>query len=427
MVGYADYQACGEPAELWSKLVKALKKHKGEEEGALRVPVPRPWEAGGNTSEDWNELVSEIAGASKVLVVTGGNLSSQSLDKLPAEIEKLGWSSEPHGLIHLRDGVNSVGHDAVGLISEWSDEDAESYQAHWGTFNSKPSKSYGELCRGETGVLIAAGCDPMAEEGAKKPRFLVAMASHPSKTTEKADLILPLSTWLESHGVFVSTDGRVQFQRQAILPQGESKPAWEIAALLTDCLEEEQGAVNSPRQVYAELARVNANFAGCSYDDFKAPGVVHWSYPQQADLGMPRPDLSAIPVSNPDAPAWMPAEATGSKVEEASRLLRGDVYPAVPGQRDPREVAALLGLKHPMAQSSAPALGEGEEVAKREGYVPLRVVSSSSAQPAGPSPASRHHEIGVGRRRQVAVPVHQTAVLEAESEPEAENSEEAKS
>lgn len=414
MVGFSDFQALGKPAELWEKLVKALQKPGPEKEGGLRLPRPRPWEAGGTTGTSWEELVELVRDASNILVVVAGDIVQLGLGNLPQEVDKLGWSQNPFGLLHLRDGVNAVGHDSLGLTPQWSEDLSKPYLEAWGTFNTKKGFSYTELCAGKADILIAAGCDVLSTKGSKKPKFLVALATHPNQTTEAADLVLPLSTWVESHGVFVNTDGRVQFQRQCILPQGESKPAWQAALLVSDVLEEAQSSSLSPRGIYTEIGLLNAHFSGSSYDDFQAPGGVHWSYPQQADLGMPRPDLSAIPVAAPDAPVWMPAVPIDSKVEQASRLFRGESYPTVPGQRDPREVAALLGLTHPMGGGdSAPSL-PAHSAERREGYIPLRVVPSSTAQVAGPTPANRHHEVGVGRRRQVAVPVAQAALAEGD-------------
>lgn len=422
MVGFSDYQAVGKPADLWAKLVKALQKPKKEQETGLRLPRPRPWEAGGKTEENWDEIVELVRDASKILVVVAGDIVGTGLENLPQEIDKLGWSQAPYGLIHLRDGVNSVGHDLLGLTQQWSEDSGQPYRQSWGTFNSKLGVDYRELSKGKLDVLIAAGCDILATQGSKKAKFLVALSSHPNRTTEAADLVLPLSSWVESHGVFVNTDGRVQFQRQCILPQGSSKPAWQFAKQLIDCLEGETAPSLSPRQIFAEIGRLNEHFAGVDYDDFKAEGSVHWSYPQQADLGMPRADLSAIPVSQPDSPAWMPAVDINSKVQEASRLYRGEAYPTVPGQRDPREIAALLGLTHPMGQAGETRALPETVVSKRDGYIPLCVVPSSTAQVAGPTPANRHHEVGVGRRRPVSVPVTHIALVEStegESEGEA--------
>ena len=411
LVGYADYQAIGVASELWSKLKKELKKETTEEESGLRFPKPRPWEAGGETSQDWDALVKEIRGAGNVLVVVSGDIARQGLQDVARDVEDLGWNTAPHGVIHLRSGVNPVGHESIGLIPEWDEDGNQALAKAWEGMNTDSGLSYAEMCRGKTEMLIAFGCNPLAQPESKKPKFLVQAATHPDETTEKADVVLPLSMWVEYNGVYISTDGTVQFNRQAILPLGEAQPAWSIAREL--CLR--LGASDlpeNPRAVYSEVGSLHAALAGATYKDFQTPGQYHWSYPQQADLGMPRPDLSAIPVKEPDMPMWMPAPLTGSTVEGAGRLHRGQTPPPVPGQRDPREIAKLLGLNHPMDRTAPPALTAGG-AEKKDGYIPLRVVPSTSAEPAGPTPAGRHHEIGVGPRRRVAVPVAQTALLEA--------------
>jgi NADH-quinone oxidoreductase subunit G len=418
MSGHADFQATGEPAKLWEKLIKALKKNAEDEEPGLRIPGPRPWEAGGSTSQDWNALVKELRAAKNVLVVVAGNLRAQGLDEIFGDVDTLGWNTEPHGVLHLRHGVNSLGLENVGLVPNWDEEAASVYENVLGVFNTKVGDSYNELAKGSKSVVVAFGCDPLAVEGSKKPKFLVVAASHPNATTEKADVVLPLSSWAESNGVFVSTDGTVQFSRQAIVPLGESKPAHQIAQSLANLLEEEESPLQTPKAIYSELGTLCAAFSGADYKDFQAPGQVHWSYPQQAQLGMPRPDLSAIPMKNPDAPMWMPTVPTGSRVELASRLHRGQALPAVPGQRDPREIAALLGLSQTTDSAEEPRALTGGTTEKKEGYIPLRVVPASAAQVTGPTPANTHHEIGMQRRTRVVIPTAQVALADGEDRPD---------
>ena len=416
MRGFADFHASGEPRELWDKLVKAVKSQKPPKEGAFRMPAPRPWEAGGSTSEDWKALLANFVGAEKILVVVSGDLAEQDLAGVAEEVDSLGWATGPHGVLHLRTGVNSVGLDQCGLTVVQPVD----YKKEWGTFNSKKSQSFAKLCKDGGQVQLVVGCDTLGTHQAKKPKFLIAAATHTNATTEQADVVFPLSSWVESNGVFVSTDGTVQFNRQAIVPQGESVPAWKLAKNLIEKADDEPLELESAREIYLELGVVSESFAGCSYLDFQSPGELHWSYPQQAALGMPRPDLSAIPVQSPDAPMWMPTAPTGSKVEGVARLLHGDTPPAAPGQRNPREIAAMLGLSNGYSQPEAGA--EGEE--PKEGYLPLRVVSTSSAQPPGPTPSRRHRQLGVARHKSIAVPVSPTLLPEPEPEPE-ENTEEA--
>lgn len=423
--GLADYRAVGEPTELWAKLLKDLKRRRKSKKG-LAIPAPRPWEAGGSTNEDWKSLVGEFVGKERVLVVVAGDLSAQGLTEVTDSVAEKDWNTTPHGVLHLRSGANALGLELVGCRPDAGPggsalKKTEAYADCWGSFNSVEGQAYLDSVKEPKGkVALAVGCDPLAVDGAKKPDYLIVCATHQNSSTEKADLVLPLSTWLESHGTYVSTDGTLQFSRQSLLPQGESVPAWALAERLIASLDGEGTGLTTPRQIFAELGRLNPAFSGRSYRDFQTPTRAHWSYPQQADLGMPRPDLSAIPVAEPDTPMWKPTPNTGSKVENSARLLRGETPPQAPGQRDPREIAALLGLANP----SVPNEVVKEVAPAKEGYVPLRVVEVSAARPPGPTPSERYHQLGMGRHSQVALPVSEAvALLEAEVEEEPQESE----
>jgi NADH-quinone oxidoreductase subunit G len=408
MEGLADFRAVGQPSLLWKQLLAAIDALAEPNAAGLRMPAPRPWEAGGATSTDWDSLVQAFRGKTRVMVIAAGDLAEQGLGDLAKTVQSRGWATAPHGLLHLRTGANALGLDQVGCLPDSAPgggplENGKSYADAWGDFSKSPGKDYFQLARAGSGTLLAVGCDPLAEDGAKKPGFLVACASSPNATTEKADVVFPLSTWVESNGAFVSTDGTIQLSRQSVLPVGESQPAWAIASALVKAVRGGDAPYKTTRQVFAELGQLNPAFLGRSYRDFEAPGEMHWSYPQQADLGMPRPDLSAIPVPQPDVPMWMPVADTGSRVEKAGRVTRGDRPPSVPGQDDPRRIAALLGLAHDHVRHPDPV--ETTTAPAKAGYVPLRVMPTSSAQPAGPTPSKRHQKLGVGAHVSVALPL----------------------
>ena len=418
MEGLADFLAVGEPSALWKQLLGAIDALGEAKEAGLKLPAPRPWEAGGSSSQDWDKLVEAFRGKTRVLVIAAGDLSAQGLDRLPESVQARGWASAPHGLLHLRRGANAVGLDGLGcqpnLGKDGSRFEAEKAYSHaWGSFSSRSGKSFAETARSGQGTVIAVGSDPLALEGAKKPSFLIACATAPNATTEKADLVLPMSTWVESHGVFVSTDGTIQLSRQAVMPVGRSQPAWAIASAILKFATGGEAPYKNTRQVFAEIGELNPTYGGLSYANFEQRGEMHWSYPQQADLGMPRPDLSAIPVPHVDTPMWMPLADTGSKVEAAARITRGDRPPTVPGQDDPRRIAAMLGLAYDGDRElEAPKV---ESPTGKAGYIPLRVVTTSGAQPPGPTPAKRHQKLGVGAHVAVLVP-SAPALPEAEVE-----------
>ena len=418
MGGLADFVGVGEPSVMWEKLLAAIDAMPEAEAGGLRLPAPRPWEAGGSSSKSWPKLVETFRDKTKILVVVSGDLVAQGLQKLPEAVKARGWATAPHGVLHLRKGANALGLDQVGFQPNQAPggvkfDESQAYSQAWGQFSHRTGSNYQETATSGNGTLFAVGCNPMAVKGAKKPSFLVACASAPNETTEKADLVLPMSTWVESHGVFVSTDGTIQLSRQAVMPVGKSQPAWAIASAVLKFTQGGEAPYKNTRQVFTEIGALNPAFAGLSYADFESQNEMHWSYPQQADLGMPRPDLSAIPVPQPDIPMWMPLANTGSKVEAASRITRGDRPPTVPGQDDPRRIAAMLGLAYDHVRHPEQPVAEAEST--RAGYIPLRVMATSSAQPAGPTPAKRHQRLGVGAHFSVALPALPVAEVAEET------------
>ena len=417
MEGLADFVGVGEPSVMWEKLLTAIDSMPAPEEAGLRIPAPRPWEAGGSSSKSWPKLVETFRDKTKIMVIVSGDLAAQGLQKLPEAVQSRGWATAPHGVLHLRKGANAVGLDQVGFQPNVAPgggkfDDSKAYNQAWGQFSTRTGSSYQETSTSGSGTLFAVGCNPMGVQGAKKPNYLIACSSAPNATTEKADLILPMSTSVESHGVFVSTDGTIQLSRQAVMPVGKSQPGWAIASAILKFTLGGDAPYKNTRQVFAEIGALNPAFAGLTYADFESQSEMHWSYPQQADLGMPRPDLSAIPVPQPDIPMWMPLANTGSKVEAASRITRGDRPPTVPGQDDPRRIAAMLGLAYDHERHPQQPAAEAEP--SRAGYIPLRVMTTSSAQPAGPTPAKRHQKLGVGAHFAVSLPA-----LPAVAEPEA--------
>ena len=369
---YSDVVLSGVAEELLDELKAGVEATKDEETGP-RNPKPRPWEPGGESSNERSEAVSYLAGGPVCLIFAeGADKATMAAAKRLADTLDC---QAPQGLLCLYNGTNSLGLKEMGVGSGWLElED----------YNFDVGKDHGGIQRAGLQLLFAVEDESVSE---KKADFLVALSTHSCKTTEIADVVLPVCSWAEQTQTFTNTDGSVQLSRQALAPLGESKPSWEVAKLLSEALESPWEPA-SARAVYGEIGRLNPLYEGSTYADFSSPAQQHWSYPQQGKLGTPRPDLSAIPVNPPDAPPWIPAEAIGSSVERAARLTVGDRPPAVPGQEDPREVARRLGLSMGLKDLPSP----------KEDYVPLRVVSDSQVQPPGPSPAHRHHTFGVGAR-----------------------------
>ena len=65
---------------------------------------------------------------------------------------------------------------------------------------------------------------------------LVVIASHEGALTDAAHVVLPATSWAEHAGTYVNRQGIHQLAERAILPQGASKPAWELTRLLAAAL-----------------------------------------------------------------------------------------------------------------------------------------------------------------------------------------------
>jgi formate dehydrogenase major subunit len=73
----------------------------------------------------------------------------------------------------------------------------------------------------------------------QKDTFIIVQASYHTALTQRADVVLPMSTWLECSGTLTNTWGLVQDVHMAISPPGRSKMDWQILFLLAKKLEKE--------------------------------------------------------------------------------------------------------------------------------------------------------------------------------------------
>lgn len=395
-------------------LVEAVQKAEVPVHEGLHHPEPRAWEPGGSTSTDLQKAASHIKQSKRVIVVasdtdaSGSPTSEALMEQVLALVEATGAEGSPHGLLLALQGANSAGLREMGVLPEvgpgWSE--LGKFNSGWEAFSSAKGKTAEQMLNGGVKALVLVAEDQLKG----KPEFLVVLGLNRSAASDQADVVLPASSWLEQVMTLTSLDGSLQLCRQALPPKGDSLPDHAILTRLARALGQEWDTHNAS-QIFAEIGRVNSLYLGSTYAQFQSAAEVHWSYPQQGRIGTPRPDLSAMPVHSADNTPWMTAVATGSRVENAARSLYGAIPPAVPGQEDPRRVAARMSMlrvigdspsEHPGAPLVTPSVTPGPE-AGSEPPIPTepsssRVAGSHSPQPPGPSPAQRYHHVGMMHR-----------------------------
>lgn len=90
----------------------------------------------------------------------------------------------------------------------------------------------------EPKLVYLLGYDDFRGNDIPDDAFVVYQGSHGDKGAERADVILPGSTYLEKDATWVSTEGRVDSTRSVILPPYLARDDWEIIRALSEVVDE---------------------------------------------------------------------------------------------------------------------------------------------------------------------------------------------
>jgi NADH-quinone oxidoreductase subunit G len=96
-------------------------------------------------------------------------------------------------------------------------------------------KTAGEMVqKGALDVLFLLGADEIDAKGSDA--FTVYLGTHGDAGAHVADVILPGAAYTEKDGIYVNTEGRVQFGYRAVFPKGQAKEDWSILRALSEGL-----------------------------------------------------------------------------------------------------------------------------------------------------------------------------------------------
>ncbi len=127
--------------------------------------------------------------------------------------------------------------------------------------------------RGDIGALVLLGADPLADfpdadlalRGVLGAGFVVAVDTHLTESSRRADVLLPAAAWSERRGTFTNIEGRVTWLGQMVTAAGMSWPDWMIASELSARLGVDLGFARI-EEVWEEIARVSPLHRGLPYD-----------------------------------------------------------------------------------------------------------------------------------------------------------------
>ena len=86
---------------------------------------------------------------------------------------------------------------------------------------------------GASDVVFLLGAD---EIDVAPGTFVVYQGSHGDRGAHRADVILPAAAYTEKSGIYVNTEGRVQYGQRAAFPPGDAREDWSILRALSEAL-----------------------------------------------------------------------------------------------------------------------------------------------------------------------------------------------
>ena len=182
---------------------------------------------------------------SEGLGVTGTSALASACADLLKETEHIGRSN--NGLVGVWQRANDQGAFEIGF---------------------EPADDLAKALKGKSVYIAGAdpvGDDPSLEKALAGAKFVAVQDILKTATTEMADVVLPAQAFTEREGTYVSGERRVQRFYAAVPAKGDSKPDYEITAMLA----KQMGVIlqgSSPAVVFEIMAHSIEAFNELSYE-----------------------------------------------------------------------------------------------------------------------------------------------------------------
>ena len=105
-----------------------------------------------------------------------------------------------------------------------------------------------------------------------KVEFLIVQDIFPSTTSQRADIILPTTTFLEDSGTFLNSELNFRNFHKVAARIGKNKPDWQIICELASLMNESKAKLfkySTSDEIYGEMTKNNPNFGKNFPNNFK--------------------------------------------------------------------------------------------------------------------------------------------------------------
>lgn len=151
-------------------------------------------------------------------------------------------------------------------------------------------------------LVSAAGDSCRVRQGLQACDLVILQECLASQTTPYADILLPGVSFAEKTGTYTNTERRIQLVRQAIEPQGEARPDWQIISelarrlrgehLLTEITGADSWNYADTSQIMAEIAALTPIYTGVAHDRLDRLGQLQWPVDSPEHFGTPTLSLA---------------------------------------------------------------------------------------------------------------------------------------
>jgi NADH-quinone oxidoreductase subunit G len=157
-----------------------------------------------------------------------------------------------------------------GLIAVWSKANLQgAWELGW---RGDPDRLVPAMEKAEAVIVLAAdpiGDDLHLAEHLTGDAFLIAQELYLTETAQRADVVFPARSYIERAGTFTSGERRIQRFLQALGPQGETRPDWQILTNLAERLGLDF-AFKSEIEVFEQMVDSTDSYAGVTYEALSA-------------------------------------------------------------------------------------------------------------------------------------------------------------
>ncbi|GFN31520.1 assimilatory nitrate reductase catalytic subunit NasC [Paenibacillus xylaniclasticus] len=154
---------------------------------------------------------------------------------------------------------------------------------------------------GEIKALLVMGSNPvvsnpnanLVEAAMERLEFLVVADMFMSETARSADLILPVTAYLENAGTLTNLEGRVLLREADRPAPGEARHDWRILCDIAEAIGRgDYFRFSDVEQIFEELRLASrggiADYYGITYDRLRREEGVYWPCPSEDSQGVSR-------------------------------------------------------------------------------------------------------------------------------------------